>query len=120
MQDQDRIRRRAHEIWQREGRPEGRHEEHWARASREVGAEGDGGPPTGPAAAPDDSPTPAAPGGGATPAQASAAADAVGAPRTAEAGTPEPRPGAGGGIAEAPRAPRRLLRALFTPRRPAG
>lgn len=27
---EDRIRQRAHEIWEREGRPEGRHEVHWA------------------------------------------------------------------------------------------
>lgn len=39
-QDQDRIRRRAHEIWEREGRPEGREREHWDRACREVGAGG--------------------------------------------------------------------------------
>jgi DUF2934 family protein len=113
MQNQERIRRRAHEIWEREGRPEGRHEEHWARASREVEAEGGAGPP--PSAAPDDSPTPTAPDGGATPAQAAAAA-AVGAPRTVEAGPPEPRPGA----AEAPRASGWLQRTLFAPRRPAG
>jgi hypothetical protein len=35
MQDQERIRRRAHEIWEREGRPEGRHKEHWAQARRD-------------------------------------------------------------------------------------
>ena len=45
MPDEERIRRRAHEIWEREGRPEGRHEEHWARARREVEAE-EGGSPT--------------------------------------------------------------------------
>ncbi len=32
----DRVRRRAHEIWEQEGRPEGRHEEHWRRALDEV------------------------------------------------------------------------------------
>ncbi|MFC7543950.1 DUF2934 domain-containing protein [Siccirubricoccus deserti] len=75
MQDQERIRRRAHEIWEREGRPEGRHEEHWAQACREI--EGGGGPSLEPSA-PDDAPTPTAPGGGATPAQSAAAANVLG------------------------------------------
>jgi hypothetical protein len=30
------IRRRAYEIWEEEGRPEGRQDEHWARAAAEV------------------------------------------------------------------------------------
>jgi hypothetical protein len=34
-----RIRERAHEIWEREGRPEGAQEEHWRRASEEIDAE---------------------------------------------------------------------------------
>ncbi len=32
----ERIRKRAHEIWEQEGRPEGRQREHWARATREI------------------------------------------------------------------------------------
>lgn len=32
----DKIRRRAYEIWEREGRPSGRQHEHWAQAEREV------------------------------------------------------------------------------------
>lgn len=36
----ERIRQRAHEIWEREGRPQGREQEHWDRASREIDAEG--------------------------------------------------------------------------------
>ena len=60
MPDEERIRRRAHEIWEREGRPEGRHEEHWARARREVEAEEGGSPPG--AAKSDGSPTDTAPG----------------------------------------------------------
>lgn len=32
-----RIRERAHALWEQEGRPEGRHEDHWHQASREVG-----------------------------------------------------------------------------------
>src|SRR5437763_1846772 len=43
---ESRIRQRAHQIWEEEGRPEGRDREHWVRASREVmgtdvGAAGD-------------------------------------------------------------------------------
>lgn len=34
-----RIRRRAHRIWEREGRPDGRHDDHWALASEEVAIE---------------------------------------------------------------------------------
>lgn len=34
--DENRIRQRAYEIWEREGRPEGRHAEHWDRACREI------------------------------------------------------------------------------------
>jgi hypothetical protein len=95
MQDQDRLRQRAYEIWEREGRPEGRHEEHWVQAHREIEAEEGGGASAGPAA-PDDAPTPTSPGGAeATPAQASAAADAVGAPRKAETGSLGPQAGSG-------------------------
>jgi hypothetical protein len=36
----ERIRQRAHELWEQEGRPEGRQDEHWARACREVQREG--------------------------------------------------------------------------------
>jgi Protein of unknown function (DUF2934) len=35
----ERIRKRAHEIWERGGRPDGAHEEHWLQASREIDAE---------------------------------------------------------------------------------
>jgi Protein of unknown function (DUF2934) len=59
MSIEDRIRRRAHEIWEREGRPEGRREEHWAQARREIEAEGGSQPEP---AAPDASPTDTAPG----------------------------------------------------------
>ncbi|WP_161142169.1 DUF2934 domain-containing protein, partial [Propylenella binzhouense] len=37
--DEDRIRERAYRIWEEEGRPEGRHDEHWHRAGREMGGE---------------------------------------------------------------------------------
>jgi len=32
----ERIRQRAHELWEQEGRPEGHQDEHWARACREI------------------------------------------------------------------------------------
>ena len=37
--DDPRIRERAHAIWEREGRPEGRHIEHWQQAAREIAEE---------------------------------------------------------------------------------
>ncbi len=42
---EDRIRRRAYEIWEREGRPDGRASEHWYRAAGEFDTTpgGDGG-----------------------------------------------------------------------------
>lgn len=41
---EDRIRRRAYEIWEREGRPHGREIDHWLRAAQEIaGEEGRGG-----------------------------------------------------------------------------
>ena len=33
---QDRIRQRAHEIWEQAGRPEGAHQEHWEQATAEI------------------------------------------------------------------------------------
>ena len=36
---EDRIRRRAHEIWEREGRPDGRHDDHWTLAKEEIAIE---------------------------------------------------------------------------------
>lgn len=37
---EDRIRRRAHQIWEREGRPVGRHADHWTLAKEEIAIEG--------------------------------------------------------------------------------
>lgn len=37
--NRDRISRRAHEIWEREGQPYGRHDDHWAQAQAEIEAE---------------------------------------------------------------------------------
>ncbi|PBB18360.1 DUF2934 domain-containing protein [Mesorhizobium sp. WSM4313] len=36
----ERIRQRAHEIWEQAGRPEGAHKEHWDQATAEVDAAG--------------------------------------------------------------------------------
>lgn len=33
------VRKRAHAIWEREGRPHGKEKEHWERALEELGAE---------------------------------------------------------------------------------
>ncbi|HEX2136592.1 MAG TPA: DUF2934 domain-containing protein [Microvirga sp.] len=38
---EERIRRRALQIWREEGCPEGRAREHWEQAEREVGGDGD-------------------------------------------------------------------------------
>lgn len=39
---EDRIRARAHEIWQREGSPKGREDDHWREAEQELDAENTG------------------------------------------------------------------------------
>ena len=36
MDKEQRVRMRAHEIWERHGRPDGRHDEHWQQAEREI------------------------------------------------------------------------------------
>jgi hypothetical protein len=36
MDNTERIRQRAHQIWEAEGRPEGRQAEHWAQAEGEL------------------------------------------------------------------------------------
>jgi len=36
---QRQIEQRAYALWQAEGRPDGKHEEHWRRAAHEVEAE---------------------------------------------------------------------------------
>ena len=35
---EQRIRERAHAIWEQEGRPDMRHEDHWHQASQDIGA----------------------------------------------------------------------------------
>ncbi|MGK9286640.1 DUF2934 domain-containing protein [Sinorhizobium meliloti] len=45
--DEDRIRARAYEIWEREGRPDGGHERHWRQAQKELEEEGRISPHTG-------------------------------------------------------------------------
>lgn len=39
---EDRIRQRAHQLWEEQGRPEGRHDEHWSQASSEIGDDAGG------------------------------------------------------------------------------
>jgi len=40
MSDREmRVRERAHQLWEQEGRPDGRESDHWERASREIDAE---------------------------------------------------------------------------------
>lgn len=39
---EERIRERAYEIWERDGRPEGKAVEHWLRAEAEVAADEQG------------------------------------------------------------------------------
>lgn len=39
MDDEDRIRQKAHELWEHEGRPEGRAASHWASAREIVALE---------------------------------------------------------------------------------
>lgn len=47
MDDRDeRIRRKAYELWEAAGRPEGRHEHHWVEAREIVALEDVGGDPT--------------------------------------------------------------------------
>ncbi|HSI41894.1 MAG TPA: DUF2934 domain-containing protein [Xanthobacteraceae bacterium] len=36
---EQRIRERAHQLWEEEGRPDGRHEHHWLRAAHIVATE---------------------------------------------------------------------------------
>jgi hypothetical protein len=40
--NEERIRRRAHKIWEREGRPQGLHLQHWDRAALEIAEEQSG------------------------------------------------------------------------------
>ena len=40
---EERIRVRAHEIWEHEGKPHGRHGEHWRQAEEEIDAEASDG-----------------------------------------------------------------------------
>ncbi|MBZ9741257.1 MULTISPECIES: DUF2934 domain-containing protein [unclassified Mesorhizobium] len=44
---QERIRNRAHQIWQEEGQPAGHHERHWHQAAADVDREDAGSPSTG-------------------------------------------------------------------------
>lgn len=48
---EERVRQRAHEIWQREGQPEGQGARHWLEAEGEIDAEDKAKKPAKPAAA---------------------------------------------------------------------
>lgn len=39
MDREEQIRQRAHQLWEQEGRPEGREAEHWEQAAREFDAD---------------------------------------------------------------------------------
>lgn len=39
---QERIRRRAHAIWEQAGRPDGAHQQHWDQAAAEIDGEESG------------------------------------------------------------------------------
>lgn len=39
MDDEEKIRRKAHELWEAEGRPEGRQDSHWVQAREIVALE---------------------------------------------------------------------------------
>lgn len=41
---EDKIRARAHEIWEAQGHPEGLADQHWQQAASEIDARDDGGP----------------------------------------------------------------------------
>jgi len=43
----ERVRVRAYELWERDGRPHGRNDEYWAEALRQIQQEDRGAPPTG-------------------------------------------------------------------------
>ena len=45
MNREEQIRQRAHQIWEEEGRPEGRDAEHWARAVQELDSRSSGPAP---------------------------------------------------------------------------
>jgi hypothetical protein len=39
MTDEKKVKERAHQIWEAEGRPHGRDREHWEQAAREIAEE---------------------------------------------------------------------------------
>lgn len=38
---EERVRRRAHQLWEQAGRPEGQQEQHWQQAFQEISVEGE-------------------------------------------------------------------------------
>jgi hypothetical protein len=102
----EKIRRRAHELWEANGRPEGRDHENWIEAERQIMAEeGEGEPARGqPQLAPNERPepqpeVPADPTGGVEGTRSG------GGPEMPADTTPEPEIPAEPGISEIPAAP---------------
>lgn len=77
MHDEQHIRQRAYEIWEQAGRPDGREDEHWAQALREIGAEGLAPPTTAEAPEGSSSTVTVPDGGGTKPGRDAAVAAAV-------------------------------------------
>lgn len=102
-----RIRTRAYELWERDGRPHGRDKEHWARAAREIeddagrGANMSIGPRPAPASDPARGASTAVGGPSAGPAPAPGSTPAGGAGGIA-APAPSSRPTAVGGVSSGP------------------
>lgn len=80
---EDRVRRRAYQIWEEEGWPDGRQGDHWSRAEREIAETG--GPVPDPAPEEDRSRAVAPPKAGSRP---GASAKLGGAPSAPAAGKP--------------------------------
>jgi Protein of unknown function (DUF2934) len=79
---EERIRTRAYELWEAEGRPGGREVEHWLQAAQEVAAEdGGGGGATPDSPAPAPVPRPRGASGGATARRTTKAAPPAAAPQ---------------------------------------
>lgn len=75
---ESRVRQRAHEIWERDGRPQGRDREHWAQAEAELRAEERKSATKKPAAAKEPKAKPAAKPSGEKPAARKQAAKTTG------------------------------------------
>ena len=102
---QKQVEQRAHDIWVAEGRPHGKHDEHWHRAEREIAQEeGDGRTGRRAAAAPAKSTAASKAGASKGPAKTGATAKKTGAAsRTAKPATTKAAAAKPGGAAPAGR-----------------